>query len=127
MDISAKVVMFISVFSLLWFVLGILVGRHLPKTQEPQSSSDGPRRRGGRLIEIYVGNLPYETTEKELEKTFKAYGSVASSRVISNRFSGKSRGFGFIEMDDRSEAEEAIRALNGKDLGGRRIVVNEAK
>jgi len=132
MDISVlctpKMIMMVNVFSLAWFVLGILTGRYLPKLPPARGRADAaPRRKNGSLIEIYVGNLPYETGEKDLAKAFQAYGEVASARVISNRFTGKSRGFGFIEMADRSEAEAAIRALNGKDMRGRKIVVNEAK
>ncbi|MBN1558545.1 MAG: RNA-binding protein [Lentisphaerae bacterium] len=78
-------------------------------------------------MEIYVGNLPYSIKERELERAFGRYGRVDSVRIIKNKFNGKSKGFGFVEMSDHGEASEAVRALNGKDFGGRRIVVNEAK
>jgi RNA recognition motif-containing protein len=76
---------------------------------------------------LYVGNLAYEVSEKELNKSFAEYGELISARVIKNRFSGKSKGFGFVEIAGREEANAAVRALNGKDFKGRRIVVNEAR
>ena len=78
-------------------------------------------------MNIYVGNLPFEVDDTELERTFTAYGEVSSARVIQDRESGRSRGFGFVEMSDNSEAEAAIQALNGKDFNGRPLTVNEAK
>ncbi|MDP6063662.1 MAG: RNA-binding protein [SAR202 cluster bacterium] len=78
-------------------------------------------------MNIYVGNLPFEVDDTELERTFTVYGEVSSARVIQDRESGRSRGFGFVEMSDNSEAEAAIQALNGKDFNGRPLTVNEAK
>ena len=78
-------------------------------------------------MNIYIGNLPFEVDDEELERTFTAYGEVSSARVIQDRFSGRSRGFGFVEMADNSQAEAAIQALNGKDFSGRPLTVNEAK
>jgi len=78
-------------------------------------------------MNIYVGNLPFEVDDTELERTFTAYGEVSSARVIQDRESGRSRGFGFVEMSDNSQAEAAIQALNGKDFNGRPLTVNEAK
>ena len=78
-------------------------------------------------MNIYVGNLPFEVTDEDLEAYFTEYGSVGSARVIIDRFSGRSRGFGFVEMDDNSEAEAAIQGLNGKDFKGRPLTVNEAR
>ena len=76
---------------------------------------------------IYVGGFPYSTTEKQLEELFSAYGSVQSARVIIDKFSGRSKGFGFIEMSSGAEAEAAIRALDGKEFDGRRLTVNQAR
>src|SRR5215469_14517187 len=76
---------------------------------------------------IYVGNLPYETTSDDLLELFQAYGSVISSQVVMDRFSGRSRGFGFVEMANDSEAQAAIDALNGQPYGGRPLTVNEAR
>ena len=78
-------------------------------------------------MNIYVGNLPYETTDDTLEVSFTEYGEVSTARVIMDRFSGRSRGFGFVEMPDASQAEAAIKGLNGKDFNGRALTVNEAK
>ena len=78
-------------------------------------------------MNIYVGNLPFELDDAELERTFTAYGEVSSARVIQDRESGRSRGFGFVEMSDNTQAEAAIQALNGKDFNGRPLTVNEAK
>ncbi len=76
---------------------------------------------------IYVGNLPFSATDQELEELFSAHGQVSSARVITDRETGRSRGFGFIEMDDDTAADEAIRSLDGKDMGGRPLRINEAK
>ncbi len=79
------------------------------------------------MVNIYVGNLPYTTTEAELQQTFEAYGAVSRTKVITDRETGRSRGFGFVEMATDAEAEAAIEALNGADFGGRRLVVNKAR
>jgi len=76
---------------------------------------------------LYVGGLPYSTTEGQLQEIFEAHGTVESARVISDKFTGQSRGFGFIEMSSGDEAQKAISALNGTQLGGRTLTVNEAK
>ena len=76
---------------------------------------------------LYVGGLPYSVTETQLEEIFAAHGTVESARVITDRMTGRSRGFGFVEMSSPEEAEEAIQKLNGTDLEGRSLTVNEAK
>jgi len=78
-------------------------------------------------MNIYVGNLAYSVTEDELRNAFSEFGNVTRATVITDKFSGQSKGFGFVEMADDSEAEEAIRALNDKPLNGRNIKVNQAK
>ncbi len=78
-------------------------------------------------MNIYVGNLPFTTGEEELRATFAAFGEVASAAVIKDQFTGQSRGFGFVEMPNAEEANNAINALNGKDLKGRALKVNEAR
>ena len=78
-------------------------------------------------MNIYVGNLPHSTTEQEIRKAFEAYGSVDSINLIKDRETGDSRGFGFVNMDDNSEANQAISGMNGTDLGGRTLTVNEAR
>jgi RNA recognition motif-containing protein len=76
---------------------------------------------------IYVGGLPFSVTDGQLQEIFAAHGSVESARVISDKFTGQSRGFGFVEMSSGSEAQKAISALNGTQLEGRTLTVNEAK
>ena len=76
---------------------------------------------------IYVGNLSYSTYEADLRGMFQAFGEVTSVKVITDRDSGKSKGFGFVEMSSDNEAQAAIAGLNGRDVGGRNIKVNEAE
>ena len=76
---------------------------------------------------LYVGGLPYATTENELEDLFSEHGTVESVRVITDRMTGRSKGFGFVEMSSQAEAEAAIEKLNNFELEGRTLVVNEAK
>ena len=76
---------------------------------------------------IYVGGLPYSTTEAQLNELFASHGTVESARVITDKFTGQSRGFGFVEMATSEEAQAAISALNGTQFGGRTLTVNEAK
>ena len=76
---------------------------------------------------IYVGNLSYNTTESELESLFGAHGSVQSAQIISDKMTGRSKGFGFVEMGTDEEAQAAIAALNGQEVDGRTLTVNEAK
>lgn len=76
---------------------------------------------------LYVGSLPYSTTEQQLSELFAQHGTVQSAKVITDRYTGQSRGFGFVEMATGEEAQKAIAALNGTQLGGRTLVVNEAR
>jgi RNA recognition motif-containing protein len=76
---------------------------------------------------IYVGGLPYSTTEEQLEELFGAHGTVSSASVITDKYTGQAKGFGFVEMSTDAESQAAIRALNGTQLGGRSLTVNEAK
>ena len=76
---------------------------------------------------LYVGNLPFNTTEDDLRNVFERHGTVDSVAVITDRETGRSRGFGFVEMAEASAADDAIRALDGSDLGGRNVRVNEAQ
>lgn len=78
-------------------------------------------------MNIYIGNIPHDATEDELREAFAIYGQVASVAIIKDRFTGESRGFGFVEMPTRSEAQAAIAALNGKEFKGRTLTVNEAR
>ena len=76
---------------------------------------------------LYVGGLPYAATESQLSNLFSTHGTVESARVITDKFTGQSRGFGFVEMSTAEEAKAAITALNGSDMDGRQLTVNEAK
>jgi RNA recognition motif-containing protein len=76
---------------------------------------------------LYVGGLPYSVTDGRLQEIFTEHGTVESARVVSDKFTGQSRGFGFVEMSSGSEAQKAIDALNGTQLDGRTLTVNEAK
>ncbi len=78
-------------------------------------------------INIYVGNLSFDASESELKSLFEAYGAVDSAKIIVDQFTNRSRGFGFIEMQNREEGLKAIQELDSKDLGGRSLKVNEAR
>jgi RNA recognition motif-containing protein len=78
-------------------------------------------------MNIYVGNLSYDVDDRELQRLFEAHGSVSSAKVIMDKFSGQSKGFGFVEMPDGTEARNAISALNEQEVDGRNLRVNEAR
>ena len=78
-------------------------------------------------INIYVGNLSFQAKEEELRQLFEAYGQVESAKIISEQFTGRSRGFGFVEMPNREEGMKAIQELDSKDFKGRTLRVNEAR
>lgn len=129
LDNMAEIFLKDPVFSMAWgalggIVVGLLVGRWLRWRRPRRASSSAG---GGDCVEIYVGNLSYDMSEAQLRKEFERYGAVKSARIIENRFNHKSKGFGFIEMPNRPEAEAAIKGLHDKDLQGRKLRVNEAK
>lgn len=76
---------------------------------------------------LYIGNLPYSTRDGDLEQAFSSFGGVSSAKVMMEKHTGRSKGFGFVEMASDAEAQAAIEGLNGKDFGGRNLVVNEAR
>ena len=78
-------------------------------------------------MNIYVGNLAYETTDEQLRELFTQFGEVQSASVIMDRVTGRSRGFGFVDMPDDAQAQQAIDDLNGKEVGGRALTVNQAR
>ena len=78
-------------------------------------------------MNVYVGNLNYDLSEDDLKQAFEEFGEVTSAKIISDRYSGRSKGFGFVEMSSDDEAKAALEALSGKELNGRTMVVNEAR
>lgn len=82
---------------------------------------------GKGIMNIYVGNMSYSMSEDDLREAFAAYGAVTSARLVMDRESGRPKGFGFVEMSNDNEANAAIEALNGKEIGGRELKVNEAR
>jgi RNA recognition motif-containing protein len=78
-------------------------------------------------VNIYVGNLSRDVSESELKEAFQAFGEVQTASIIKDKFTGESRGFGFVEMPNKEEADKAIAGMNGKDLKGRNLTVNEAR
>jgi cold-inducible RNA-binding protein len=85
------------------------------------------QKKRGIIMNIFVGNLSFKTTEDELQKEFEAFGEVESVKIIKDQYTGRSRGFAFVEMEDRDQALAAIAGLNGKELVGQTLTVNEAK
>jgi RNA recognition motif-containing protein len=78
-------------------------------------------------MNIYVGNLSYDVSEQNLRQAFEAFGQVSSARIVKDKYNGQSRGFGFVEMLEQSQAQAAIKSLNGKELLGKQMSVNEAR
>ena len=78
-------------------------------------------------MNLYVGNLSYDMSEENLRSEFAEYGEVQSAKIITDKFTGRSRGFGFVEMNSDDEGKKAMEELNGKDIDGRELVVNEAR
>jgi RNA recognition motif-containing protein len=78
-------------------------------------------------VNIYVGNLSYDVSEQNLRQAFEAFGQVSSARIVKDKYNGQSRGFGFVEMLEQSQAQAAIKSLNGKELLGKQMSVNEAR
>lgn len=79
------------------------------------------------IMNIYVGNLDFKVNEHDLENLFTEYGAVSSVKIITDKYSGRNKGFGFVEMEDEDEAKKAIQALDGSSYGNRKMVVNEAR
>jgi RNA recognition motif-containing protein len=103
------------------FIVGLIVGRCSCQSAGEVATEEGDG------IELYVGNLSYDISEKELKKAFGAHGSVVSARIITNKFNNRSKGYGFIEMANQGGADKAVKAMHGKELKGRKLVVNEAR
>lgn len=97
-------------------------------SKKPKAKPDAaPEKNNGDMVEIYVGNLSYDMTEEQFRKEFERFGVVKSARIIGHRASGKSKGYGFVEMPHRKDADAAISALHGKEILGRALRVNEAR
>ena len=92
-----------------------------------ESETDEHDTNQGDIMDIYVGNLSYDTDDQSLQELFATYGNVSSARVIIDKFSGRSKGFGFVEMPDTAEANAAIGALNEQEFQGRNLRVNESQ
>jgi len=108
-------------------LLGLLLGLLLAKAGKCYQVGEKEIFGDGTCVEIYVGNLSYDMTETQMRKEFERFGEVKSARIIANRFNSKSKGYGFVEMPNRPEAEAAIKSLHDKDVLGRKLRVNEAK
>jgi RNA recognition motif-containing protein len=129
----------LAVVSLAWFVVGVLAGRALPSPLGGKSKSR--KRRGGKgggrprktpsnikgNPELYVGNLSYDISEKDLTRMLGDFGRVNSVRLITNSFNDKSKGYAFVQMADRATSDKVTKALDGKEYQGRKMVVNIAK
>ena len=107
------------------FVAGFLVGRGGASDKAVRSVAGSEPTGNG--IELYVGNLSYDMTDPDLEKAFSAFGGVLSARIIKNKFNERSKGYGFVEMENQSGADKAVKAMNSKEVMGRKLVVNEAR
>ena len=102
---------------------------HQATLRAPLSAIAGTFKKGAIQLatRIYVGGLPYSATEQDLENLFAAHGTVNSATVITDKYTGQAKGFGFVEMSTNEECQAAISALNGTEMGGRSLTVNEAK
>ena len=101
-------------------------GQRRQERGEPKFEKTHPAPADG-SIEIYVGNLSYDLTEEQLRKESEAYGKVTYARIITNRYNGRSKGFGFVHMPNRAEVDAAVKALSDKEILGRKLKCNEAK
>jgi RNA recognition motif-containing protein len=91
----------------------------------PRKENKSKKRR--MIMNIYVGNLSYEATDETIKAAFESFGEITSARIIKDKYTGQSRGFGFVEMSVQSQAETAIKSLNGKEILGKQISVSEAR
>lgn len=106
------------------FVVGFLASRGGGSKPSRSAAGSDPTGDG---IELYVGNLSYDMTDPDLEKAFASYGKVLSARIIKNKFNERSKGYGFVEMENQAGADKAVKAMNSKEVMGRKLVVNEAR
>ncbi len=109
----------------LGFVAGFIAGRWGKGASAGRSVAGSDPTGNG--VELYVGNLSYDMSDPDLEKAFQPYGKVLSARIIVNKYNDRSKGYGFVEMDAQPSADKAVKAMNGKEVMGRKLVVNEAR
>jgi len=121
------VILVLVALAVVALVVSLLSRRGGKSSKTGQQDSGGKAAGKGDVVEIYVGNLSYDMTEAQFRKEFERFGVVKSARVIGHRTSGKSKGYGFVEMPHRKEALVAIKALNNRDVMGRKLRVNEAR
>jgi RNA recognition motif-containing protein len=107
--------------------MGVGLSRRTPGEREIQDFGHSIPNKKEMSMNIYVGNLSFDVNEEELRNAFEEFGKVESANVIKDKYSGQSRGFGFIEMSDKAEAQSAVNGMNGKELKGRTLSVNEAR
>ncbi len=125
MDIEVNVLLAAGVGLVVGLVMGFFAGRGSKRGGSGRSvAGNEPTGKG---IELYVGNLSYDMTDPDLEKAFQPFGNVLSARIIINKFNERSKGYGFVEMDGQSSADKAVKAMHGKEIMGRKLVVNEAR
>ncbi len=117
---------FAAWYGLAGLVVGFVAGRF---TQRSSSSvcDDGSNVEEGDGVELYVGNLSYDIDDKGLMKVFAPHGKTLSARIIKNKFNNRSKGYGFVEMATPAGADKAVKAMHGKEVKGRKLVVNEAR
>jgi len=108
-------------------IVAIILKKRCKSSGKCKSSGGTVNKRPGDVVEIYVGNLSYDMNENQFRKEFERFGVVKSARIISHRTTGKSKGYGFVEMPHRKEAMIAIKSLNNRDTLGRKLRVNEAR
>ena len=108
-------------------VVGFTVGRLSASSSSSVEDEDEGDVAEGEGVELYVGNLSYDLSEKALMKVFSAHGKVLSARIIKNKFNNRSKGYGFIEMASSGGAKKAVAAMHGNEVDGRKLVVNEAR
>ena len=115
-----------AIYILIGFIVGLLLGMRVDR-RRGASAGTTPSRGGKGRVELYVGNISYDTNEKGLTRAFEKYGEVTGIRLIMKKSDGHPKGYGFVEMGSQEAANAAIRGLNGKELDGRVVVVNEAR
>jgi len=129
-SLTSNTVLVLACSSLASLLVGILLGRRSVAGKAAKQRAGGTSRRRAKAegsAELYVGNLPYDVDDAQVRKLFSEFGKVLGIRIIENRNSGKSKGYGFVDMADAASATRAVEALHRRKFKGRRLVVNAAK